>query len=103
MWRGVDVFEEVLTGSDGYGCEQEMELVDEVVFDQRGIQWTGAVFKDVSAGLLLQLGDVFGDVAGMTRAFQVVSRRVVDAMCLGMLFIRSTNSFGMPSAPVIAG
>ena len=102
MCRGVDVFEEVLTGSDRDGCEQEMELVDEVVLHQRDIQWTGAVFKDVSAGLLLQLGDVFGDVAGDDAGFQVVCRRVVDATCLGMLFIRSTNSCGTPSALVIA-
>jgi hypothetical protein len=101
MWRGVDVLEEMLTGSDRYGYEQEMELVDEVVFHQCGIQWAGAVFKDVSAGLLLQLGDVFGDVAGDDAGFQVVCRRVVDATCLGMLFIRSTNSCGTPSAPVI--
>jgi hypothetical protein len=80
-----------------------MELVDEVVFHQRGIQWTGAVFKDVSAGLLLQLGDVFGDVAGDDAGVPGCLSQSCRCDVLGMLFIRSTNSCGTPSAPVVAG
>ena len=40
-----------------------MELVDEVVLHQRAVELAGAEFQDAPAGLLLQLGNLVGDIA----------------------------------------
>jgi hypothetical protein len=88
-WRGVDVFKPVLAPPDRDRCHQEVELVNQVVFHQGGVERTVPVLDDVGAGLSFEVGDERGHVPSMTVAFHAVSRSVVDAPYLGRLFMRS--------------
>jgi hypothetical protein len=86
-----DRLEHVLAPSDGDRCQQKVELVDQAVLHQCGIEWAISVFDDVAPRLLLQVG-------------HTVSRRVVDATYLGIVFIRSMRWLGAPeSSPVMVG
>src|SRR5436305_9581262 len=55
--------EEALARSDDHGIDLQVQRVDEVVLDQRLCELRAAVDDDVSGVLLLELRDLFDDVA----------------------------------------
>jgi hypothetical protein len=61
--RGVEAVEEPLATSHCDGMHPEVELVDEVLFDQRAVELPCAELQDALAGLILQPGDLFTDIA----------------------------------------
>jgi hypothetical protein len=53
---------QTLPAAHDYGMDHEPEFVEEVLFKQRPDQGRAAGYRDVLARLLLEPGDLFGDV-----------------------------------------
>src|SRR5215831_13901767 len=58
----IDAVKETGAASDGDGEDRKVELIDEVVLDQRAIELAGPVLHDVLARLLFQLGDFLSNI-----------------------------------------
>ena len=91
------VLEEADAAAQGHGVDEELELIEEVVAEQRTHRRGAAADGDAPSGLLLERGELLGDVApDQGRVLPVERARVVEATSLGMLLIRSASDTSLP-------